>query len=273
MSSQTNNPTPISPVTGARYFLTGLKGIWNSALLPYVAIPLLINLCLFATGTWWLAEEFSSLMDKWLPTAPDLPSWLSWLEAPLSWLESLLWILFGIVILVVVYYSFTIIANLISAPFNSFLAEKAEFLITGKKPAFDEPIAVQVRRAIVSELRKLLYILSRAIPLAIISLILMFIPAVNAVVPVIWFLFSAWLLSNEYLDYTLGNHGLMFPQVRKFAKARRGGALGFGGAVTLATSIPLLNLFVMPAAVVGGTHFVVATRDAESATASSEAAQ
>lgn len=253
MANQQKNNTPISPLEGASFFVRGLKGIWNPALLPYVAIPLLINLGLFATGTWWLAEEFSTLMDKWLP---EMPSWL-------SWLENLIWILFGVVILVVVYYSFTLIANLISAPFNSFLAEKAEFLLTGKKPAFDEPVATQIRRAIISELRKLLYILSRMIPLAILSLILMFIPGINAAVPLLWFLFSAWLLSNEYLDYTLGNHGLMFPQVREFATARRSGALGFGGAVTLATSIPLLNLFVMPAAVVGGTHFVVASRNNE----------
>lgn len=255
--------TPISAFEGAGFFLSGLKGIWKPALLPYVAIPLLINLSLFATGTWWLADEFGSLMDEWLP---ELPSWL-------SWLENLIWVLFGIVILVVVYYSFTLIANLISAPFNSFLAEKAEFLLTGQKPAFDEPIATQIRRAIISELRKLLYILSRMIPLAIVSLILMFIPAVNAGVPVLWFLFSAWLLANEYLDYTLGNHGLMFPQVREFAAARRGGALGFGGAVTLATSIPILNLFVMPAAVVGGTHFVVASRHGSNDSTSGQAAR
>jgi CysZ protein len=262
VTSQQNNQV-ISPIEGAGFFLRGLKGIWNPALLPYVAIPLLINLTLFATGTIWLADEFGSLMDEWLP---EMPSWL-------AWLETLIWVLFGVVILVVVYYSFTLIANLISAPFNSFLAEKAEFILTGEKPAFDEPIATQVRRAIVSELRKLLYILSRMIPLAIISLILMFIPAVNAGVPVLWFLFSAWLLANEYLDYTLGNHGLMFPQVREFSTARRSGALGFGGAVTLATSIPILNLFVMPAAVVGGTHFVVASRNIGSNPASGQPAK
>lgn len=250
MANQKNITNSVSPIKGAGFFLRGLRGIWNPALLPYVAIPLLINLSLFATGTWWLADEFSRLLDTWLP---ELPSWL-------SWLESIIWVLFGVVILVLVYYSFTLVANLIAAPFNSFLAEKAEFLLTGNKPAFDESVAVQIRRAIVSEIRKLLYILSRTIPLVLISLILMFIPGVNAAVPVLWFLFSAWLLSNEYLDYTLGNHGLMFPQVRQFARERRSGALGFGSAVTLATSIPLLNLFVMPAAVVGGVHFVVHSR-------------
>ncbi|MFT5062931.1 MAG: CysZ protein [Gammaproteobacteria bacterium] len=263
MAKQQPLTNPISPLAGAGFFLRGLKGIWNPALFPYVAIPLLINLTLFASGTWWLADAFGGLMDKWLP---EMPSWL-------AWLESLIWGLFGVVILVVVYYSFTLIANLVAAPFNSFLAEKAEYLLTGQKPAFEEPVAVQIRRAIGSELRKLLYILSRMIPMAIVSLILMFIPAVNAAVPVLWFLFSAWLLANEYLDYTLGNHGLMFPQVRDFSTARRAGALGFGGAVTLATSIPILNLFVMPAAVVGGTHFVVASRNNSSEQTSGQPAQ
>ena len=44
---------------------------------------------------------------------------------------------------------------------------------------------------------------------------------------------------------------MRFKELRARLRRRRALALGFGGAVVLATMIPVLNLFVMPAAVAG----------------------
>jgi CysZ protein len=66
-------------------------------------------------------------------------------------------------------------------------------------------------------------------------------------------IFGSWLLSLEYLDYPMGNHELEFSQQKRVLGARKGLALGFGGATMVLTSIPLLNFIVMPVAVAGAT--------------------
>lgn len=60
-----------------------------------------------------------------------LPNWLHWLD----WL---LWPIVVLALLIIVFYSFTLVANLIASPFNGILAEKAEAILTGR--SLDEPI-------------------------------------------------------------------------------------------------------------------------------------
>jgi CysZ protein len=51
----------------------------------------------------------------------------------------------------------------------------------------------------------------------------------------------------------MDNHQLDFPAVKDAVRSRRLSSLGFGGAVALCTTIPIVNFFVVPAAVVGAT--------------------
>lgn len=84
-------------------------------------------------------------------------------------------------------------------------------------------------------------------------MILFLIPGVNLGAPVIWFIFSAWMLSLEYGDYPMGNHDISFAEQKKRVAKKRFLNLGFGGAVSVATMTPILNFLVMPAAVAGAT--------------------
>jgi CysZ protein len=104
-------------------------------------------------------------------------------------------------------------------------------------------------RTMVSELRKLVYIVLWGVPV----LLLFAIPGLNLAAPVIWMLFGAWMLAISYLDYPMGNHGLTFPEQRRQLGQRRYLALGFGGAAMFALAIPLVNFLVIPAAVAGAT--------------------
>jgi CysZ protein len=51
----------------------------------------------------------------------------------------------------------------------------------------------------------------------------------------------------------MDNHQRSFAQVKAAVRSRRLTSLGFGGLVALCTGIPLVNFFVVPAAVVGAT--------------------
>jgi CysZ protein len=103
--------------------------------------------------------------------------------------------------------------------------------------------------ALISEGRKVVYYLFRAIPL----LVLAWIPVVNLAVPVLWLALNAWMLALEYADYPMGNHGIEFAEQRARLRTRPLVAFGFGGAALVVTLIPVVNFIAVPTAVAGAT--------------------
>jgi CysZ protein len=205
----------------------------------YVIVPLMINMLLFGALVWYGYSQFNLLVE-WL---------MSFVPSFLEFIEWLIWIFFGVLAAITVFFSFTPIANIIAAPFNALMSEKIEIELTGKAASSDISFARMAIDAIGSQLRKLVYIMFWALGLFLVSLI----PVVNLVAPVLWIVFGSWLLSLEYFDYPMGNHDLVFAEQKKRLGERRGIALGFGGVVMIMTSIPIINFFAMPVAVAGAT--------------------
>jgi CysZ protein len=230
-----------NPLKGAMYLLTGLKLIFKPGIRSYVIMPLTINIILFGTLIWFGAQQFGDFLH-WL--MPELPQWLQWL----SWL---MWIIFVVGGLLILFFTFSLLANIVSAPFNGLLAEAVEFYLTGGKPQSSAKtnFLLTIIPSIVDELKKTAYFLLWAIPF----LVLFLIPVVNVAAPILWFIFTAWMLALEYSDYPMGNHDMAFAQQRKTIGRKRFMNLGFGTAVSVATMTPLLNFIVMPAAVAGAT--------------------
>lgn len=244
------SPRPASvvsaPVEGARYLLTGLRLIGRPGLRRFVALPLLINVLVFSGGIWWGWNAFAGLMGRLQGT---LPHWLSWLE----WL---LWPLFVLALLIIVFYGFSLIANLIAAPFNGLLAEKTEALLTGRTLTGGGDLQRLLKAlpgTLLDETGKVLYALLWSVPFLMLAFL---VPVVGAL---IWFLFTAWLLAVQYSDYPMGNAGLKFRDMRRALRARRALALGFGAATVGLTMLPVLNFIAMPAAVAGATAMWVGT--------------
>ena len=230
------------PITGARYLLRGLHLITQPGLRRFVILPVLINVLVFTLLISLVAGQFGALIDQWLPTLPD---WL-------SWLNYLLWTLFAVTAAVFVFFSFTLLANLIAAPFNGLLAEAVERYLTGHElPSGSSFLQVlkDAPAAMFDELGKMLYFLIWVIPLLIIS----WIPPFSLVAPVLWVLFSAWMLAVEYADYPMGNHGLKGKEQRAILRSKRFQSLGFGGLTMAGTVVPVVNLIIMPTAVAGAT--------------------
>ncbi len=226
---------------GAGYFFEGLGMITRPGLRRYIVIPLLINIILFTLLTLWLGRELGALVDRY---TPQLPEWL-------AWLGMVIWLLFAVVMITAIFFTFTLVANIIAAPFNSLLAEAAEIQLTGKTPTDGgwRKALIEAPGVMLDALRKLVLFVLLAIPL----LLLFLIPGINLLAPFIWGAFSAWLLALEYLDYPLGNHALRLKQQRELISQRRPLAFGFGVVTLLATLIPLFNLAVIPAATLGAT--------------------
>lgn len=228
---------------GISYVFTGLSLISRKGIRPFVLVPLLINIVVFSGGIWLATAQVDNLMERLLP------GWLSWLE----WL---LWPLFFVLIFFAVFYTFSIIANLIAAPFNSILAERVETHLKGLPvPEFQgyKTLPAVIARTFRSEISKLLYMLKWLILLLIITVI----PVVNIIAPFAWALYGAWMLAIEYADYPMGNHELYFNDELPALKKHRAHALGFGGALSVITLIPVVNFLAMPVGVAGGTAFWV----------------
>ncbi|WOJ98629.1 sulfate transporter CysZ [Congregibacter brevis] len=234
------------PVYGAGCLIRGGKMLSHPKLRPFVLVPLTINVLIFGSLISW---GLSNLID-WVN------SWMAWLPEWLSFLEWILWPIIGLTVALVTGYLFTAVALLIASPFNALLAEKAEELITGQPVQGLEGLGaalMSVPRGIFRELAKLVYYL----PMALMVLIISFIPAVNAIAPLLWLFLGAWMMSLQFVDYPMDNHQFSFKDVRIAVADRRLSSLGFGGMVAALASIPIVNFFVVPAAVVGATILYV----------------
>jgi CysZ protein len=229
----------------------GFSMIVKKGIRPFVVVPLLINIAVFSLGIWLAYAQFSGLMEQMMGW---LPGWLP--DFIKTALEYVLWPLFAVLILIAVYYTFTIVANLLAAPFNSVLAERVEKNLNGLPvPEFRgyKALAGTIGKTLTSETKKLLYMLKWLPVLLIISVI----PLVNFIAPFAWAAYGAWMLSLQYSDYAMGNHELFFKDELGLLRKNRAVALGFGGALTVMMMIPVLNFFVMPVGVAGGTAFWV----------------
>lgn len=210
----------------------------------FVLIPLLVNMVLFTVLITVAVDGFDALMGFWIPQGDTL-----WLTA----LRGLLWVVFAALSLLILFLTFSAAANLIGAPFNGILAERVEIYLAGPQahpPAQGwRELLTGAVPALLNECRKLAYFTI----VGALVLILYLIPVLNVLFPLAWLLFGAWMLALEYLAYPMENHGFTLSQVRKAIKSRRLTVLGFGLCASLLTMIPIVNFFIMPAAVAGAT--------------------
>lgn len=226
--------------TGAGYMLEGFSLLRKPGLRRFVLMPLLINILLFGGLIGWAYGWVDGSSRAMLSGLPEWLHWLRYIVVPVFVLTSL----------VVIFYGFSMLANLIAAPFNGLLAEAVECHLTGKSLQSDwRQLLRDVVPSIMSELRKLLYFALRALPL----LLLLLVPLVNVAASVLWVLFSAWMMTVQYMDYPMANHQLFFKDQRARLRKRPLLAWSFGGLVMLCTLVPVINFIIMPAAVAGAT--------------------
>jgi CysZ protein len=236
-------------LSGPQYLSEGLKLVLSPGLRLFVLLPLAVNTLLFLGLIVLAMQQFGIWMDSLMPNLPDWLSFLTYVLTPL----------FFLLVLVIMFFTFTLLANIIAAPFNGFLAEKVEVVLRGRDdfPPFSwAELMAMMPRTIGREMRKLAYFLPRAIPL----LILTFVPVLNLVAAPLWILFGIWMMAVQYIDYPADNNKLGWNEMLAWLREKRWQSLGFGGTVYLALLIPFVNILVMPAAVAGATLFWVRER-------------
>jgi len=234
-----------NPVSGAMYLVKGVSMIFNPSIRRFVLIPLGINIVFFAALSFFFFNLASDFVDSIIN---NIPGWL-------QWLESIILVLVVMSLMIFVYFTFTLFANLFSAPFNGPLSTAVELQYAGK--TIDSGLSTMesfklLGPILADEGQKIFYSVTRSLPF----LILFLIPGINIIATVGWFAMSAWILALQYADYPLGNRNIRFRNQRKQLQEKRWLVIGFGSMVALMLMIPVVNFLVVPAAVAGATMMI-----------------
>jgi CysZ protein len=233
-------------IKGFGYMTQGFHILLQPGFRLFLLVPLIVNIILFTLMILWAY----SLIDGWMA------SLLSWMPEWLGFLKWLFWAAYFVVIVMTLFYGFVAAANLIGAPFYGYLAELTEKYLRGEdisEPFSWKTLIAMIPRTIMRELQKILYYLPRVLGLLILGLI----PGINLIVAFVWFVFSAWMMAIQYIDYPADNNRMSFKDMRKYLSKHRFTSLGFGMLAFGLTLLPILNFLALPAAVCGAVVFWV----------------
>lgn len=225
------------------------------SLLPYILMPLGINivlgLALYTVGAWWGVQ----LVNGW---TLQLTNWLepAWLDTAVQVLAPVIKGILILVLFVVLGLVLLQFGSILGSPFYGQLSEKIETLRAGKLESPEAmgagAILVDIWRAVLFELKKLLLLASIGLPLLLCN----FVPAVGTLVATAGGVALASLLvCLDMFDAPLERRRLKFRQ--KLGIVFRGlpASGGFALACFFLVSVPLMNLLAIPICVAAGTLF------------------
>lgn len=238
-----SSTTPITVADAINYLGDGFKIALSKECRLYIIIPVLINLILMSTLGYilysYISEWIFNLVAMW-------PEFLAFLAYIISFI-------FAALIIFVSCYFFTTISTIIASPFYGMLADAVELKLNGTKSEDMSLLEIlkDVPRILKREVQKQLFF----IPLAFICLLITFIPVLNFISPILWFLLTAWMGCLQYVDYAYDNHKVPFAFMKANLKAHPLPTFTFGAVIAFLLAIPIINLLIPPAAVCAGTRY------------------
>ncbi|MDX2478939.1 MAG: EI24 domain-containing protein [Desulfuromusa sp.] len=239
----------VRPVAGfARGFSYPLRAAkffrHKPGLLRYLVIPLVINLLVFTATVYFGLDLFQGMLDTY---APSTEVWYGVLLYYLAWTVALL------LTTVIVFFSFTVIGNLIASPFNELLSERTEALIQGTQS--EDSFSLQhfwkeSRHAIIVEIKKMAVFVACMVVLFGLN----FIPGIGSLIyAVLAPGFMLFFLVIEYMAFVLMRKHLSFAEQRRYIFKHPILMFGYACGVFCMLAIPFVQFFCIPLAVVGAT--------------------
>ncbi|MDB4807046.1 EI24 domain-containing protein, partial [Pseudomonadales bacterium] len=150
--------------SGINYLWRGFATLKNKHILPFVVVPVLINIALFYFGLSYLYELFDGWLASFIASTPAWLSFIEWLFKAVFYVAAALLVAFG----------FTFAATLIGSPFYGLMAEQVERINNSQTSTEALTITALIKivpRTLIRELQKLLYYVLRLLPLALLSLL------------------------------------------------------------------------------------------------------
>lgn len=158
-------------------------------------------------------------------------------------------IVFTIVMWILAAIAFSFIAGVLASPFNDALSENTEKETSllpvpkSERPFFHQTKLIGI------DILKTIVVTGFQFTLLFLSLLLFWVPVLNVVLGAA----SLWLMCFQFLSYpqTRREEGVL--QSLRFLGAHPVSTLSFGAVTGAFFAIPLLSVFALPTAVVGGT--------------------
>jgi len=233
-------------VSGFIYPFKGFRFLISSPrLIALAAIPVAINTLLYAFFAWYVYSRFGRWVEA-LTANGDAWYW--------AVLHYILIVFVSLFLIVFIFYTFTMVGNLILAPFNEVISEKVEALYsegTARDTAFSIGLLLKdMGRSYKAEAGRLILYLSGFLLLLLLNLIPLAGQALYAFSIILYtFFFLCW----EFLDYSMERCKLSFGDKKKLAFSNPALFLSFGAGAALLLFIPFLNLTAIPVCVTGAT--------------------
>lgn len=233
----------ISALDAISYLCEGIKMALSKECRLYVMIPIIVNFVILFSLGYATFNYISNIVSNIFKEFPEFLIFLAYI------ITAILGLLIGFVSC----YIFSTVATIIASPFYGLLADKVEMKLNGTQSDnmsfFD--IIKDIPRILKREARKQLFFL----PLAFLGLIIYFVPVVNILSPVYWFLLTAWMGTLQYTDYAYDNHKISFADMQRDLKSNKLSTFTMGAFIAFLLCIPVLNLIIPPAAVCAGTKY------------------
>lgn len=214
-------------------------------LLPYILIPFVINVAVFSGAIYLGLDFFSTTVQELLPSGE------AWYWALLYWLA---WVVAVLVTALLVFFTFTVIGNLIASPFNDLLSERTEEFLSGR--IHNETFSIgqflhDAGRTVMMEARKM----SIFVVVMVILLPLNLLPGIGqALYTVLAVSLTLFFLCFEYLGFVLVRKRQFFNEQKRYILARKFLMLGFSCGVVVLLAIPFFQMLCIPLAVIGMTR-------------------
>jgi len=205
---------------------------------------MIINLLIYGSVFILSYSWFTGSIESWLGIeGAEAGFWLRFLHTALL-------IIGFILLLFFCYLLFTILGNVITAPFNEEISQRVEEIVVGTKEGHKMGFWEDAYISIKGEVQKLAFYL--IILLLIFSLNL--IPIAGSVIAtVLGVIFSSFYNALDFLDYPMTRKRMRFRDKLKVTRKGKLVTYGFGFTAFLLLFLPVINVFMKPILVVAGT--------------------
>ncbi len=217
----------------------------NPRLIQYILIPFLINAIVFSAAVYLGLDFFSSTVVENIPLGD------AWYWAVLYWF---LWVVAVLLTAVLVFFSFTVIGNLLASPFNDLLSERTEEVLSGD--VNDERFSAS--RFLKDALQTILMEAKKMWLFVVVMLLILplnLLPGIgNSIYTLLAISLTLFFLCFEYLGFVLVRKHQFFREQKSYIFSRKFLMLGFSCGVMALLAIPFFQLFCIPLAVIGATR-------------------